>query len=81
MWSFDKVREKRYIDHVYNENEEDQDVDPADVLNHPVENTDDPLLVPDYVESLDDQMPQGSLHEMYVPHLSQVVFRLTHHCC
>lgn len=75
------MREKRYIDHVYNENEEDQDVDPADVLNHPVENTDDPLLVPDYVESLDDQMAQGSLHEMYVPHLSQVVFRLTHHCC
>ena len=75
------MREKRYIDHVYNENEEDQDVDPADVLNHPVENTDDPLLVLDYVESPDDQMAQGSLHEMYVLQLSWRIFRLTRHCC
>ena len=69
------MREKRYIDHAYNDKEEEQHIDSADVLNHPVENTDDPLLIPDFVESRDDQMAQGSLYEMYVLNLSEDIFR------
>ena len=64
LWSFDRLRETRYIDHVYNDHDEDQTVKAGDVLNHPVENTEDPLLVPDFIASPEDEDAEGALYAM-----------------
>ena len=77
LWAFDRLRETRYVDHPYNDDEEDPQIDAADILNHPVENTDDPLLIPDFVESLDDQMAQGPLHAVCVPLRTNISTALT----
>ncbi|KAI0735979.1 hypothetical protein C8Q76DRAFT_766166 [Earliella scabrosa] len=61
LWSFERLREARYVELVYSDAEEDQDVNPADILNHAVENTEDPLSVPEYIEQPGDKRARGSL--------------------
>ena len=65
LWSFERLREARYVELVYSDAEEDQDVNPADILNHAVENTEDPLGVPEYIEQPGDKRARGSLQAMY----------------
>ncbi|KAI0762326.1 hypothetical protein C8Q74DRAFT_143012 [Fomes fomentarius] len=61
LWSSDRLRETRYVEVTYNDSEGDCDVYSVDILNHPVENTDDPLTVPEYIESTDDRNARGLL--------------------
>ncbi|KAI0757703.1 hypothetical protein C8Q80DRAFT_1091665 [Daedaleopsis nitida] len=64
LWSFDRLRESRYVDTVYSDGEHDEDVRPGDILNHPIENTDDPLILPEWVESVDDKHAQDSVQKI-----------------
>ncbi|KAI1785559.1 hypothetical protein LXA43DRAFT_1115141, partial [Ganoderma leucocontextum] len=64
LWSFDRLRESRYVDHVYSDTDEEPSINLAEILNHPMDNVDDPLVNPDFVESAEDQMAQGPLHSI-----------------
>ncbi|RPD59323.1 hypothetical protein L226DRAFT_548402 [Lentinus tigrinus ALCF2SS1-7] len=62
LWSFDRLRESRYVDVAYTDSEENPTVDPASILNHPLDIADDPLTLPDYVETDADRGADSSLH-------------------
>ncbi|RDX45005.1 hypothetical protein OH76DRAFT_1457767 [Lentinus brumalis] len=62
LWSFDRLRESRYAEVAYNDSEEHLLVDPASILNHPLDIADDPLILFDYVETDDDKEADTSLH-------------------
>ncbi|KAI0653783.1 hypothetical protein C8Q70DRAFT_1059002 [Cubamyces menziesii] len=54
LWSTERLREAHYVDQPYNDADEDQFVDPEKLLNHPVENTENPLVTPLYIETCED---------------------------
>ncbi|KAM5542294.1 hypothetical protein V8D89_004167 [Ganoderma adspersum] len=62
LWSYDRLRDSRYVDHVYSDADEEQNVNPSEVLNHPMDNAEEPLVNPDFIESAEDRMAQGPLH-------------------
>ncbi|PIL29997.1 hypothetical protein GSI_07908 [Ganoderma sinense ZZ0214-1] len=62
LWSFDRLRESRYVDHVYSDADEMPNVSPSEVLNHHTDIVEDPLVNPDFIESEEDRMAQGPLH-------------------
>ncbi|KAI0716121.1 hypothetical protein C8T65DRAFT_707355 [Cerioporus squamosus] len=62
LWSFDRLRESRYAEVVCNDSEEPLSVDPASILNHPLDIADDPLILLDYMETDADKTAESSLH-------------------
>ncbi|TBU41129.1 hypothetical protein BD309DRAFT_868889 [Dichomitus squalens] len=61
LWSFDRLREVRYGDPVFTDADEPSRHPPHVILNHPVENMDDPLVSPEFVPSAEDLNAEGPL--------------------
>ncbi|KAI8969692.1 hypothetical protein BD414DRAFT_518441 [Trametes punicea] len=59
LWSTERLREAHYVELPYNDAGEFQDVDPAEILNHPIDNITDPLAAPCYYETLEDRRATG----------------------
>ena len=49
---------------MYSDADEEQNVNPSEVLNHPMDDAEEPLVNPYFIESAEDRMAQGPLHAM-----------------
>ncbi|KAI0770883.1 hypothetical protein BD413DRAFT_613421 [Trametes elegans] len=54
LWSTDRLREAHFLEPQYNDAEEDQLIDATQLLNHPVDYTENPLASPQFVPIHED---------------------------
>ncbi|KAL1937671.1 hypothetical protein VTO73DRAFT_12946 [Trametes versicolor] len=64
LWSTERLREAHYLEKPYNDADEDAYVDPSRLLNHPAEDTANPIESSQYFETNEDQCAKGAIRSI-----------------